>query len=117
MDYLSGGYQIYAQRVDSSGAPQWTADGFPICTATGIKDFPQITGDGAGGAIITWQDERSGTKDIYAQKTLTTSTPCGWDNGKKSGWNDSMPPGLERLDKTPFGFDKGNKAGWDSNLN
>ena len=26
-------YDIYAQRVDSSGIPQWTANGIAVCTA------------------------------------------------------------------------------------
>ncbi|MFC2123039.1 hypothetical protein ACFLRP_05080 [Bacteroidota bacterium] len=39
-------------------------------------------------------------------------TPPGWSKGKKSGWDGSMPPGLEKKDKTPAGFDKGNKTGW-----
>lgn len=40
-----------------------------VCTAAGIRDYPQIAPGGAGGAIVTWQDGRSGTDyDTYAQK-------------------------------------------------
>ena len=63
-------YDIYAQRINGSGAVQWTADGVAICTATNEQLYPTIVGDGAGGAIITWLDARSGTSgDIYAQRT------------------------------------------------
>jgi len=67
-DSRSGGNDIYAQRVNASGAVQWTADGVALCTAAGIQQYPTIVSDGAGGAIITWYDIRSGNADIYAQR-------------------------------------------------
>jgi hypothetical protein len=62
---------IYAQRINASGAVQWTANGVPICTLMYFgftPRFPQIVSDGAGGAIIVWNDPRSGADDIYAQR-------------------------------------------------
>ncbi len=60
---------IYAQRIDASGAVQWAANGVALCTATANQSIPKITTDGAGGAIVTWQDYRGGTTaDIYAQR-------------------------------------------------
>jgi hypothetical protein len=67
-DYRGGAYDIYAQRVSAEGTAQWTADGVAICTATGDQYDPTIAPDGMGGAIVTWQDYRSGNSDIYAQK-------------------------------------------------
>jgi hypothetical protein len=61
-------YDVYVQRVDASGAVQWTTDGVAICTAAGSQFYPAITSDGAGGAIVAWADYRSGTADIYAQR-------------------------------------------------
>ncbi|HEY5132694.1 MAG TPA: FlgD immunoglobulin-like domain containing protein, partial [Candidatus Krumholzibacteriaceae bacterium] len=63
-----GTWDIYAQRVDASGAVQWIANGMPLCTAAGNQGSPAITTDGAGGAIVTWHDGRSGNSDIYAQR-------------------------------------------------
>jgi hypothetical protein len=60
-------YDIYAQRINSSGTILWTSGGVAICSATGHQDSPRITTDGTGGAVITWYDPRSGTGDIYAQ--------------------------------------------------
>jgi hypothetical protein len=73
-DFRSGtDYDIYAQRVISSGAVQWTADGAGICTAAQNQSTPSITSDGSGGAIITWDDIRSGPDpDIYAQRITGT---------------------------------------------
>ncbi|MGI8905552.1 MAG: hypothetical protein ACR2IE_03560 [Candidatus Sumerlaeaceae bacterium] len=61
-------YDVYAQKLNSSGSPQWTANGVAICAAAADQTYPELTTDGAGGAIITWQDLRnSGIYDIYAQ--------------------------------------------------
>ena len=65
-----GTWDIFAQRVDPSGAVQWIANGMPLCTAVGNQGSPVITSDDAGGAIVTWSDGRSGggNGDIYAQR-------------------------------------------------
>ncbi len=59
---------IYAQRINSPGSVQWTANGVAISTAGVIQSFPKIVDDGSGGAIIAWQDLRNADYDIYAQK-------------------------------------------------
>ncbi|MBN2169630.1 MAG: hypothetical protein JW738_10335, partial [Actinobacteria bacterium] len=62
-------YDIYAQKVSTAGAAQWTADGVPVSTAAGDKYNPMITASGSGDSIITWADERSGEyPNVYAQK-------------------------------------------------
>jgi hypothetical protein len=72
VDDRNGNQDIYAQRIDSSGLIHsgWTADGVVVCAATDNQYQPKIVGDGSGGAIITWHDNRAGTSvfDIYAQK-------------------------------------------------
>jgi len=66
---------IYAQRVDASGAVLWTIDGVPICTAEDYQGEPHLVSDGAGGAIITWYDERGYyNMDIYAQRVDSSGT-------------------------------------------
>jgi hypothetical protein len=62
---------IYAQRIDSTGTIQWDPDGVVICDAIEYQSSPQITSDGANGAIITWRDGRNSMGfygDIYAQR-------------------------------------------------
>lgn len=60
---------IYAQRIDASGKPKWTTNGIPICTAYLLQENPVIASDGAGGAIIAWQDVRDAASyNIYAQR-------------------------------------------------
>jgi hypothetical protein len=68
-DRGSGVYDIYAQRVNSAGAVQWTANGVRLRSGVSSDgDLPTIISSGSGGAIITWEDARSGPWDIYAQK-------------------------------------------------
>ncbi len=61
---------IYAQRIDASGAAQWAANGVVICSATGNQNTPFIAPVGFGDNIIVWSDNRVSTSDrnIYAQK-------------------------------------------------
>ena len=81
-DYRSGGADIYAQRVNASGAVQWTANGVALCTATGDQGPPTIVSDGAGGAIVTWYDYRSGSNyDIYAQRVNASGAVQWTANG------------------------------------
>ncbi len=67
-DGRSGNYDVYAQRLNASGVAQWTANGTPLCTAGNDQGSPSIVSDGAGGAIVTWSDSRSGNYDIYTQR-------------------------------------------------
>ncbi|MFX0137005.1 MAG: hypothetical protein ACFFDN_25430, partial [Candidatus Hodarchaeota archaeon] len=59
---------IYVHKVDSNGNLLWIDNGTPICTELFNQFTPQICSDGAGGAIITWEDERGVDDDIYAQR-------------------------------------------------
>ena len=74
---------IYAQRVNSVGAALWTTDGVPICTSSASQSFPQLVSDGAGGAIIVWQDDRAGSTntDIYAQRVNSAGLVVWTVNG------------------------------------
>jgi PKD repeat protein len=83
-DYRSGtNYDIYAQRLNSTGGSLWTDNGTAICTSPGNQTYQTQATDGSGGAIITWQDYRGGASaDIYAEKVDSSgSTPWPIDNG------------------------------------
>ena len=62
------GSDIYARRVSASGDTLWQTYGNPVCTASGVQEGASIVSDGAGGAIVTWQDGRGPARDIYAQR-------------------------------------------------
>jgi len=62
-------YDVYAQKVDANGVPKWSSNGVAVCTGANDQRFPRAATDGAGGAIITWEDDRNGTDfDVYAQR-------------------------------------------------
>jgi len=72
---------IYAQRINSTGASYWTANGVALCTALGFQLAPVIASDGASGAIVAWEDERSGSWDIYARRVNAAGTALWTNNG------------------------------------
>ena len=51
---------IFAQRINSNGAVQWTTNGVSVAQLTWSLFQPTITSDGSGGAFITWEDVRAG---------------------------------------------------------
>jgi hypothetical protein len=61
---------IYAQRISSAGTLLWTSDGAPVCTEDANQYLYGMCGDGFGGALLVWQDERvsSSYDDIYCQR-------------------------------------------------
>jgi photosystem II stability/assembly factor-like uncharacterized protein len=103
-DGRNGYPDIYAQRINTSGAVLWNADGVAICTAAGNQERPAICSDGAGGAIITWYDNRSNSTNghvaIYAQR-VSASGAVQWSaNGMVIGTsadNHTNPTGPEIL--------------------
>ena len=72
-------FDIYAQRVNKAGTPMWAPGGVPLCTASGNQQLPVIASDGAGGAIVAWEDNRAGATapDIYAQR-LNSNGGAQW---------------------------------------
>jgi hypothetical protein len=60
---------IYANRITAAGTVLWGVGGAPICLS-GDCDWPKITEDGSGGAVIIWEDDRATQyePDIYGQR-------------------------------------------------
>ena len=77
-----GNPDIYAQRLDSEGRPMWPAGGVPVCTTACAERCRDVTGDGAGGVIVTWcDDRRSGDCDVYAQRLDSSGRTLWTMNG------------------------------------
>lgn len=43
-----------------------------VCELYAEPDLPHLVSDGCGGAIVAWDDLRSGTEDVYAQHVLAS---------------------------------------------
>ena len=76
----TAGIDVYVQRLDANGYPQWTAGGVALCNATGDQLSLSIVSDGAGGAIVAWGDTRSGGAHIYAQRVSSNGAGL-WTSG------------------------------------
>ena len=86
---------LYAQRLNSSGVEQWAGDGVLVSGAQGAQRSPKALSDGAGGAFVVWEDDRSSPTKIYAQRLD--------GNGQRLWSVDGVPvciaPGLQERPK------------------
>lgn len=71
---------IFAQRLSAAGtrAPGWPLEGARVCTTSRAAGLPPgLVHDGAGGAIISWLDDRAGApslRDVFAQRLSPDGT-------------------------------------------
>jgi hypothetical protein len=67
IDFRDGYNGVFAQKVDQNGLTVWESNGMAVCSTYWNIYAPQIVGDGSGGAIIAWYDERT-YYEVYAQR-------------------------------------------------
>jgi hypothetical protein len=72
---------LYIQRVDSTGAALWNADGVAVCTASSYQIYPRLASDGNFGAFIAWTDNRDGNYDVYMQRFDQNGYPYWYTDG------------------------------------
>ncbi len=81
-DRRGGDFDIYVQRIDASGNVLWTMDGVAVCAEGADQGDARLASDGAGGAIITWEDARTTTNfDVYVQRVDATGVALWTTNG------------------------------------
>ena len=78
-----GSWDIYAQAVNLEGKVLWQTDGIPICTNAADQSTQAILSDGAGGAIVVWEDERRSSEfqDLYIQRINPDGTMMWQQDG------------------------------------
>lgn len=87
-DHRNGEYDIYGQRVDGNGLPQWTFDGIPIGSGSGDDMRPIMIYDGRGGImtlvgwIVLWVNDDGFASDlrvnhVYADGSLLSPANGG----------------------------------------
>lgn len=77
--------EIYVQRINNAGVPQWGANGKRITSSLTQDDLtPVLCSDGAGGIIVAWNWD-NGTSDIqsFAQRLNGTGDVQWTANGKQ----------------------------------
>jgi len=77
---------IYLQHVDASGAKSWADPGLLVCLADGERSVPEMIGDGEGGVVLAWEDDRDWISagrpsGVYAQRVSASGVPLWTSNG------------------------------------
>ena len=67
MDFRNDGWDIYAQKYDSVGAPQDTNFIVNDDDIANIQHFPRLAMNSAGRCVMVWTDFRDWLPNIYAQ--------------------------------------------------
>lgn len=80
VDNRSGSESIYAQHVLSSGRLAWGPVGIPVADDYQRQHQIKAVTDGHNGVIIVWEDLRSMTQDLYAQR-IDGRGNLLWGNG------------------------------------
>jgi hypothetical protein len=78
-DNRSGsGLDVYAQRIDRSGALRWGQEGLSVSSAPGDQILPQITSDGRGGALLAWRDLRVDLEGNLCAQAIDSAGRARW---------------------------------------
>jgi hypothetical protein len=65
-------FDLYAQRIDRSGARVWPSTGEPVVTVAPAQGAPHLVTDGGSGVLLTWLDGRG---SAYMQHLDATGGP------------------------------------------
>lgn len=85
---------LFATRIDATGAARWGVSGVELSTATSLQGSPQVVDDGWGGVVVAWTDYREfATRgmDVYAQRVV-----------KNGDLGPSVPPQPDVLGHHPW---------------
>jgi hypothetical protein len=66
-DWRNSNWDIYAQKLGTSGSRYFGALGIVVCGASANQVHHSLAPDGAGGAFFAWEDYRSGVT-VYLQR-------------------------------------------------
>lgn len=97
-DYRSNvNFQVFAQRINSSGIVQWQTNGAPLFPQTMTQLNPVISSNGAQGAVIAYNNSPGSGAATFAQNMnsdgtvgpFNTGPPCHWTGAVNSSWEDA----------------------------
>jgi len=82
-DTRYGSRNVFAQKIDSTGALLWGSGGTPVTNLPGRQEDPVAITDGNGGAFIAWVDYRFDDEgDIFIQHVNNQGDVMMDDNGE-----------------------------------
>lgn len=81
-DNRTGGYDVYMQRINAAGAPQWAADGIMIAdrSFSSTQDY-DLAVDSDGYAVVAFRDDRFGGIVVTASRVAPDGTQVWGPNG------------------------------------
>jgi C1A family cysteine protease len=74
-DVRDGDYDVYGQHITSSGVADWHKNGEPLCVGSADAGSPALTRSKDGRLLLSWNDNRNGNSDIFAQKLVGDFSP------------------------------------------
>lgn len=102
-DSSAGNWDIYAQKLNSSGVQQWGSYGAVVCNAGYDQKNARLELAPTGGIYIVWQDKRNGANyDIYCQKLDETGVRQ-WNVAGNGNWVCSIAGTQSNPKIEPFG--------------
>ena len=68
-DNQNGSNRVFVHRVLAAGVvdPAWPVNGRAVSVGTEGQDFPRLISDGAGGAIVAWEERVGGVFGVLAE--------------------------------------------------
>ncbi len=77
------GGDIYAQKIDSRGIAQWSANGISVVTKSAAQFDVKVIYDGSGGIYLVWREsiDLFSNYNIYAQRILLDGTKLWGSTG------------------------------------
>ncbi|MBP7148990.1 MAG: hypothetical protein KBD01_15775 [Acidobacteria bacterium] len=81
-DSETGGYDMFLQRLDAAGVPQWAAGGIMLLDSneSSTQDYG-LDVDASDNALVTFRDDRSGNIQITATKISPAGAQLWGPNG------------------------------------
>lgn len=68
---------VYAQHLSGAGAKLWSSSDVAVAAGPLHETALSVSPDGAGGAFVSWSDDRTGTSDIRVQR-ITGAGDLAW---------------------------------------
>ncbi len=77
---VTGGYNLYAQRLSSAGALLWSG-GVSVCAQKMANTSWRVCRDDADGLFLAWEDSRTELAGVYAQHLDNAGAPTWATDG------------------------------------
>jgi hypothetical protein len=90
---------LYIQKLAWDGKIRWGKDGISVCNFPYSQEYPRLSPDGSGGAIVIWVDLREENSDLYAQRIYSDGNIAWTENGRPvcQARNEQLNPQIVKL--------------------